>query len=494
MPQSQAAPIARTVSFRDPVGRVILIDDRCFRVLTPSAGAVLDEFLVSDVARQAIERGELVATTVPANAPPEIHQFIDGRDGNARPRVFEHEAIAFANYPHEWCPDMFVAAARLTLDLVERVLPIGFNLKDGTPWNIMFRGTDPVFLDLASFERRDPLSRLWLPYGQFVRTFLLPLLLWQTIRTPPGEHFRASRDGLKPEEAFRRLGFGRALRRPGLELCAVPAGLAWWARQRHQTTAQVKARPARSPDEAEYVVAGTLTRLRRSLDRLAKQKAMRSEWTDYNAEVLAREFASGYFAAKTAFVKESISEIKPVACLDVGCNTGHFSLLAAAAGARVLGIDSDPASVGELYRSARAEKRDVLPLVIDIARPTPAMGWINKESLAFIDRAEAAQFDLVMMLALIHHLCLIERVPLPEVAALAARLTQRRLLIEFVPREDPLARAMPGFWDGDSDWSPYNRESFEAAFGRHFRTLRATELVSSGRWIYLMERIQGKSG
>src|SRR6185503_9454384 len=119
MPQSQAAPITRTVSFRDPVGRVILIDDRCFRVLTPSAGAVLDEFLASDVARQAIERGELVATMVPANAPPEIHQLIDSRHSDARPRVFEHEAIAYANYPHEWCPDMFVAAARLTLDLVE---------------------------------------------------------------------------------------------------------------------------------------------------------------------------------------------------------------------------------------------------------------------------------------------------------------------------------------------------------------------------------------
>lgn len=488
MPQSQAAPTTRTVSFRDPVGRVILIDDRCFRVLTPAAGLVLDEFLTSEVARQATERGELIATTVPANPPAEIQQLIDSGNSDAPPRVFEHEAIAFANYPHEWCPDMFVAAAELTLNLAERVLPIGFNLKDGTPWNIMFRGTDPVFLDLASFERRDPLARLWLAYGQFVRTFLLPLLIWRTIQTPPGESFCATRDGLKPQEAFRRLGLGRALRRPGFELCAVPASLAWWARRRHQTTAQVKPRPARSPEEAGYVISGMLRRLRKSLNRLSNQEPPASEWTAYNAEVATREFASGYFPAKTEFVKDALAEIKPIASLDVGCNTGHFSLLAAATGSRVLGVDSDAASVGELYRRARAGNLDVLPLVIDIARPTPAMGWNNQESLAFLERAEAAHFDLVMMLALIHHLCLIERVPLAEVAGLAARLTQRWLLIEFVPREDPLAQAMPGFWDGDSDWSPYSRESFEAAFAHHFRIVRAAEVASSGRWIYLMEQ------
>jgi hypothetical protein len=95
------------------------------------------------------------------------------------------------------------------------------------------------------------------------------------------------------------------------------------------------------------------------------------------------------------------------------------------------------------------------------------------------------------MLALIHHLCLIDRVPLAEVAKLAGRLAPRWLLIEFVPREDPLAQRMPGYWASDSDWSPYDRETFEGAFGSYFRLVQSTELAASGRWIYLMERRPG---
>jgi len=228
MPHSQAAPITQTISFRDPVGRVILIGDRYFRVLTPAAGAVLEEFLASEVAQQAMARGELIATSELSTVPVEIHRLVKsgGWNANLQPRIFEHEAVAFANYPYEWAPEMFAAAARLTLDLATRILPLGFNLKDGSPWNIMFRGTEPVFLDMASFERRDPLARLWMPYGQFVRTFLLPLLVWQAMRVPPGQHFRVSREGIKPVEGYRRLGFTRALRRPALELCTIPAALA----------------------------------------------------------------------------------------------------------------------------------------------------------------------------------------------------------------------------------------------------------------------------
>jgi SAM-dependent methyltransferase len=247
---------------------------------------------------------------------------------------------------------------------------------------------------------------------------------------------------------------------------------------------------ARSPEEAEFVLTRLLRRLERALNRVLTKPAQ-SAWTGYADEVAARDFASGYFEAKEKFVAEALELAQPVFCLDVGCNTGHFSLMAAATGARVVAVDSDPASVGDVYRKALAEKLDILPLIIDFTRPTPALGWNNSESFAFLDRVARARFEMVMMLALIHHLCLIDRVPLAEVAKLAGRLARRWLLIEFVPREDPLAQRMPGYWAGDSDWSPYDRETFEGAFGNYFRVVQSTELAGSGRWIYLMERRLG---
>jgi SAM-dependent methyltransferase len=212
-----------------------------------------------------------------------------------------------------------------------------------------------------------------------------------------------------------------------------------------------------------------------------------SEWTQYEDEVAERGFASGYFETKQQFVADVLTLTQPKSCLDLGCNTGRFSLMAVEAGARVVAVDRDPASVGALYLKARAERRNLLPLVQDIARPAPALGWNNSESFAFLDRAVQARFEMVMVLALVHHLCLVERVPLVEVTRLLARLVARWLVIEFVPREDPLARRMPDAWIGGSDWSRYDQKVFEETFARYFRIARRTELAGSGRWIYLME-------
>lgn len=492
MPLAQTAPTIHTASFRDPVGRVVLAGNHCFRVTTPQAGNVLQQFLTTDLAQRLINQGKLIATRERDSIPEELLQTSRASDwqDQVHPRVFEHEVVSFANYPYEWPAEMFESAARLTLELAAAVLPLGFNLKDGSPWNVMFRGPEPVFLDLASFEHKDPLEKVWMPYGQFVRTFLSPLLVWRSMRVAPGEHFRVSRDGLKPLDCYRRLGLARALRPPATELCAVPAALAWWAARQRKTTTDVRPALARSPEEAEFVLTRLLRRLEHALKRVAPRPA-RSDWTGYADEVAAREFASGYFEAKGEFVTEALELARPTSCLDIGCNTGYFSLMAAAAGAGVVAVDSDPASVGDLYRTALTEKRNVLPLIIDFARPTPALGWNNSETVSFLDRVARSRFDMVMMLALIHHLCLIDRVPLREVAKLAGRLAPRWLLIEFVPREDPLAQRMPGFWAGDSDWSPYDRATFEDTFDCYFRSVRSTELAGSGRWIYLMERRAG---
>jgi SAM-dependent methyltransferase len=489
MPPTQTAPALQAASFRDPVGRVILAGERCLRVMTAPAGLVLEEFLATEVAQRGIEDGKIIATHTAGSIPDALlAELAETNWGEPlKPKVFDHETVAFANYPYEWPAEMFESAAHLTLDLASNVIPSGFNLKDASPWNVMFRGTEPVFLDLASFERRNPLDRLWLPYGQFTRTFLSPLVIWRVMRVPPGQHFRISRDGLKPADCFRRLGLARALLPPALEICTVPAAFAWWASRWKKVTADVRPARARSAEEAQFIVSHLLRRLERTLDRVRIRKPVTSEWTQYEDEVAEREFASGYFETKRQFIGEVLTLTQPKSCLDLGCNTGRFSLMAAAAGARVVAIDRDPASVGALYLKARAERRNLLPLVQDIARPAPALGWNNSESFAFLDRAVQARFEMVMVLALMHHLCLVERVPLVEVTRLLARLAARWLVVEFVPREDPLARRMPDAWIGGSDWSRYDQKVFEETFARYFRIARRTELAGSGRWIYLME-------
>ena len=148
-------------------------------------------------------------------------------------------------------------------------------------------------------------------------------------------------------------------------------------------------------------------------------------------------YTPAQLARKEAFVSEALALARPKTVLDVGANEGHFSFLAARQGASVVAIDSDPVVAGAIWRAASLDRLDVLPLVVDLTRPTPAIGWRNQECLSFLDRA-TGHFDMVMMLAVLHHMLVTERIPLEDLLALAADLTRDYALIEFVAPEDPM--------------------------------------------------------
>src|SRR5208283_219503 len=155
----------------------------------------------------------------------------------------------------------------------------------------------------------------------------------------------------------------------------------------------------------------------------------RSRWSGY---VEAREsYTAEQLQQKTQFIDQVLSKYRPRRLLDAGSNTGQFSLQAARTGASVVAIDSDSVVVGQLWRKVHAERLDILPLVINLARPSPALGWRNGECPAFLDRAKGA-FDMVFFLALLHHLFISERIPLIEIINLAAELTTDVAVVEFV--------------------------------------------------------------
>jgi len=148
-------------------------------------------------------------------------------------------------------------------------------------------------------------------------------------------------------------------------------------------------------------------------------------------------------------------------------------------------VDLDPVCVGAIWQQAHDQKLSILPLVVDFSRPSPALGWRNRESPAFLDRA-SGMFDAVLMLALIHHLLVTERIPLEEIFRLAAELTTSLLIIEFVPREDQmfrqLLRGREGLHRGLS------QQSFEQACAAHFEVVKSLSLPGTHRRIYGLRR------
>jgi 2-polyprenyl-3-methyl-5-hydroxy-6-metoxy-1,4-benzoquinol methylase len=397
--------------------------------------------------------------------------------------VFEHERIPFPSYPYEWAPEMLWAAGGLTLDLAQASLADGFGLKDATPYNVLYRGSEPVFVDVASFEPRAPGDPIWNPYGQFVRTFLLPLLVNRHWGVPLGDTFVTHRDGLEPQEVYRLTSALQRFRPRMLSLVCMPTWLRGKARAEGQQL--YRSRILEDAEKARFILESLLKQLRRALDSLKPPVQKQSVWSDYMA---THSYSGSAFAAKEQFVEQALREFKPARVLDVGANTGHFSARAAKAGAAVVALDIDPACVGTIWLQARAQQLNILPLVIDLARPTPALGWRNSECPSFLERAVGA-FDGVLMLAVLHHLLVTERIPLEEVLRLASELTTSLLVIEFVDPKDEMFRQLTR---GREELHAFLNEAvFEQACAAHFDIVRSLPLPGTQRRLYCLKRKGG---
>ena len=459
-------------TFRDPGGSLFSAGGRIFRATTPAAAETLRAALATPAVERMLASGRLVRTSAVESVPAEL--------GAEHTELFEHERIPFPSYPYEWPPEMLHDAAQLTTDVARELLPCGFGIKDATPYNVLFRGPEPVFVDVLSFEPRDPQDPIWLPYGQFVRTFLLPLALNAHVALPLEQVFLARRDGLEPEEAYRLLPAALRIKRPFLSLVSIPVWLARWHKPDDARVYQPHAMS--DPAKARFVLERLLARLRRTVDHLEPRAHRVSTWSGYAD---ANSYSEQAAAAKAAFVEQALGEFRPRRVLDVGANTGRFSELAAAHGASVVAIDRDPVVAGALWRAARARRADILPLVVDITRPSPGTGWRNRECASFLERCRGT-FDAVLMLALVHHLSVTERIPLAEVVELAAALTTDLALIEFVGRTDPMfQRLVRG---RERLYENITEAAFEACLRRRFEVVRRQPLEDAHRTLYLLRK------
>lgn len=470
------------LSFRDPDGFVFRSGERVFRCVSPQAAAKTRAFISSPAAVSWTNDGilahsRIVETT--AELPEDILTEIP--EGSL---LLEHPAVRFPNYPYEWAPEMLHAAASRTLDLAQAamaadyLLNAGYVLKDATPFNIMFEGHQAVFLDVLSFDFRAPLDAVWRPYAQFVRTFLYPLLANRLLGLRIDEIVLAHREGLEPDRMWRMFPSWRLCVPPVLGLVTIPVLLSKPLFSQNAARGQPsKFRPRRARDaqEAKFLLNRLFNHARKILQSLRPKPARNA----YDSEHTYTESA---LKEKEQFVSLAVERCRTV--LDAGCNSGRYSLIAASLGSSVVAVDRDPGAVGALWKRAHEKRLDILPLVIDITQPSGASGWENRENASFLDRA-LGRFDCVLMLALVHHLVVNARAPLDAIFKLAARLTTRLVVIEYVDPADSqfqlLLRGREELHRG------LNQDVFEAAARRHFSIASSCQL-SSTRTLYSLEK------
>jgi SAM-dependent methyltransferase len=468
-------------SFRDPDGCLVSFDNRIVRFVRQSGEANLRAFLISNTARQAFASGSLVPTTLLDQQSIPIEIAPSNRDTEEKiATALEHERIPFPSFPYEWVPDMLYEAGRLTLDLAQSCLDEGLGLKDATPYNVLFRASTPVFVDLLSFEERDPADPVWLPYAQFVRTFLLPLLATEHLGLRLDQIFLPQRDGLDPEMVYRRASLGQKFSPQFLGLVTLPAWLSFKSERRNGSVYKRRVVPA---EQAKFILSSLFHRLRHQLEKARPRRTKVSRWSGYTQDM--ESTFPGYLKAKESFVRTALEEFKPKRVLDVGCNDGYFSRLAAQSKAEVVAIDQDTEVVSALWRQSQAENLKVLPLVVDLTRPSPGVGWRNAENESFLDRVRGS-FDGVLMIAVIHHLLVTERIPLDEILKLASEMTNDLLIAEFVPTDDPMFQRLSR--GRDHLFQSLTVDSFRKACEKRFRIIRSQRLGDTARRIYLLRK------
>lgn len=450
-------------SFRDPAGFLFERDGTLYRQVNRSYKENYDRLLASDLYTNLSDAQLLV---------PHAEQDVEPLDRSSAYKVLQPERIPFISYPYEWSFSQLQDAALLTLAVQRRALEHGMSLKDATAYNVQFRNGRPIFIDTLSFEVYQP-GEPWVAYRQFCQHFLAPLALMSLTDVRLNQLSRANIDGVPLDLASRLLPWRTRL--------DVGLALHVHLHARFQAASGISTEQDAAPRGrfARTSLLGLIDSLESAV-RKRRLSLPKSIWSDYYQENTYTKVAA---EQKGRLVARFLDHVAPGIVWDVGANTGVYSRLAGDRGIPTISFDLDPACVERNYLEARKRgEANVLPLVLDIFNPSPAIGWQNQERMTLFDRGPV---DLVLALALVHHLVIAGNLPLDEVAEFFRRVA-RWLVIEFVPRDDPQTRRLLQAHRGISH--DYGQEAFEQCFQEHFTMIESAPVPETGRSIYLMKR------
>jgi hypothetical protein len=457
-------------SFRDPSGFVYTRDHTLYRQVNAAFGQHFEAFIVSGLYDELARDGLMVPherVGIELSATPDAYA------------VLRPERIGFISYPYEWSFGQLQDAASLTLEIQERALRKGFTLRDSSAYNVQFQSGRPVFIDTLSFEPLEE-GKAWAAYKQFCEHFLLPLSLMSARDIRCEALLRSYVDGIPLDLGSRLLPRSTWLRLSTLLHIHLHA----WAQGRYAGSA-VSTTAAKGRSMSRQGLLTLVKNLKGAVEGLS-WRAAGTEWADYTTD---NNYSQAAAQAKRNLVLAYLRDSHPSTVWDLGANTGEYSRAASEVASLVVSFDVDPAAVERNYRRVRSTaETKILPLLLDLTNPSPALGWAGQERLSLEQRGPA---DTVLALALIHHLAIGHNLPLERVAAYLARLG-RRLVIEFVPKSDSQVKRL--LLSRPDIFPSYTKEGFEAAFRNHY-TIDAVERVEdSERYLYLMSACHGSAG
>ncbi len=451
-------------SFRDPSGFIFSLNGVIYRQINKSYQENYNLLIKSGLYNKLVSLGYLIS-----------HQEVkltNYQSPNAY-KIIQPQKIPFISYPYEWCFSMLKSAALLTLGIQNIALEYGMSLKDASAFNIQFLEGKPILVDTLSFEKYKE-GKPWIAYKQFVEHFLTPLALMSLADIRLNRLSALFLDGVPIDLATHLLPFSSKFK-PSL-LIHIYA---------HASSQKKNSQKKIDDDQLhrfnKHAILGLLDSLEGAIKSL-KWSPKDSQWSDYYEED-NNNYSQESLAQKYELIREFTKSIKPKIIWDMGANTGFFSRIAAKNEALVIALDNDLSALEKNYLEAvQSREKNILPLFCDLSNPTPPVGWSNQERLSLLRRGPA---DVILALALIHHLAIAQNIPLSFISALFSQLS-KNLIIEFVPKEDSQVKRL--LMNREDIFPDYTKEGFEKIFNEYFQIKKTCPIEGSMRVLYLMEK------
>jgi hypothetical protein len=400
-------------SWLDPIGSILQSDDTqwVYRGLTEE-GFTLLQYIEKEVGLETLRDIGLVETEI-VDKKVEQDQFH---------AIVRHKLIRPVIYPHEWTMAMWNAALDMFCVFNTHLRAFGLMTHDAHPFNILFDYGKPRFIDFGSLRKisRNTLPVRW--HIEFKKHFLLPILVHNI-------GFKKLASSIVKEPNFGTF------------------------KQYYYFTPFVL--PMMLTDLA--YLAGYVTgkwpiyyKIIKYLSRIKIVRAPSTQWSDYVS-------STGNWKEKA--IQNATEHCEPYSIVfDVGGNKGTYTYDLAKKGKQVTVTDIDEISLEQLRKQALADNLPVATVKMDICLPTPRLGVGLFKENAF-DRYRA---DLVIALAISHHLAFFKKLPFHAFANILSNFSEKYILTEYIDLSD--IHVQRWIKKKKEHAVPYSRESFIEAF------------------------------
>ncbi len=457
-------------SMVDDFGRVFFYNNKVYRAIYKESITDCLDLLKSAVFKEFIFKGLIPKTIVSDINIPGFEL------------VLEHETLIEIQQ-HEWSFEMFKESALTVLKVNEICNNYGYELKDAHTFNVLFRGTTPVYADIGSITKKS--SKTWIAYKEFICVFYIPLQFWKQnelyivrklvesnfyrMQTAPSQDILDSMiiglindNPIKYHMKFRNMSLFTNARYSNLNSIIslfINKGLSY-----------IFKRPISLINYSCQIIPKEI--VKKKIEKLSSNNK-KSEWEGYhqsNYNLNGVYKPSPRFLRILEILKKFESEIETI--IDLAGNEGYFTklLLERTETPKIFLADYDSNAIDFAYKYFKSMNTNRVSVLLLNFIFTPE---IENTAVRF-------KSDAVLALAVTHHLILTQKYSIDVIFERLKLFSKKYVFIEFMPL---------GLWSSHTqtgeippDW--YNIKWFKLKFEVHF-DLIFNEILEENRVLFV---------